>query len=171
MKTLIPLLALLLLVPISTRSQERIIREYDRFEDRTRYWTAPSFVRSGLEIRGYFSFKGKGAGHEVNGFSLIFTSTSTDWRYLKDSRLYCLIDGHPVELGSARARDGDVKVGYSSVEVQEKLVFPLRYQTLRRIAEAKRVDMRLGNTEFHLDQYFRESLKELLNKVRVVKNK
>jgi hypothetical protein len=153
------------------KRQSNIIREYDRFEDRTKYWTRPKTVRSGLDVMAHFSFKGKGAGNEVDGFYLIFTSMGSDWRYLKDSRLYCLIDGDRVDLGSARASDSDIKPGYSTVEVKEILMFPVKYPTLQRISNAKRVEVRLGNTEFYFDEYFRESLKELLAKVRVVKRK
>lgn len=153
------------------KRQSNIIREYDRFEDRTNYWTRPKTVRSGLNVMAHFSFKGKGAGNDVDGFNLIFTSIGSDWRYLKDSRLYCLIDGDRVDLGAARVKDSDIKPGYSTVEVKEILMFPVKYQTLQKISNAKSVEVRLGNTEFYLDQYFRESLKELLAKVRVVKRK
>lgn len=169
MKPLI--LALLLLAPGSAFTQDRVIRQYDRFEDKTRYWTVPTPLRYRLNVTAMFSFKGKGAGKDIEGFYLIFTSTGSDWRFLKDSRLYCLVDGKSVDLGSAQARDDDVKTGYSSVEVEERLMFVTDYQTLNKIAHAGRVEMRLGSTEFHLDQHFRESLKELLGKVQVVKKK
>lgn len=165
------ILALLLLAPISAAAQERVIRQYDRFEDKTRYWTYPTVVRRGLDLAASFSFKGKGAGKDIEHFYLIFTYVGSDWRYLKDSSLYCLIDGERVDLGSARARESEVDVGYSTVQVKEWLLFTVNYQTLHRISQAKSVEIRLGDTEFHLDQYLRESLKELLGKVQVVKKK
>lgn len=170
MKTLLLTLAFSLLMPLSVIGQERVIRQYDRFEDKTRYWTVPTPLRYGLNVTVHFSFKGKGAGKDVEGFYLIFTSIGSGWRFLKNSRLYCLIDGKSVELGSARARDDDVKTGDGSVAVEERMLFTVNYPTLHKIAHAERVEMRLGDIVFHLDQNFRESLKELLGKVKVVKN-
>lgn len=165
-------LALLLFVPISAAAQEsRLIREYDRFEDRTRYWTTPTYLSSGLKFAATFSFKGKGAGHQIEGFSLVFSSTSRDWQYLKDSRLYLLIDGVSVGLGSAKARDGDVEVGDRSVQVKEDLEFSVALQTLETISKAKSVEMRLGKSEFKLRSYVLSDIGELLAKVQVVKKK
>lgn len=168
MKTII--LSLLLAVPIVAQ-ESHVIKEYDRFEDRTKYWTTRSTVSHGLDLMAHFSFKGQGAGHEISGFYLIFVSTAPDWRYLKDSRLYCLIDNERVDLGSAKARDNDVRAGYSSVEVKEILMYPVKFHVLQKLSLAKRVDVRLGRTEFHLDPYFRESVKQLLGKIQTVKAK
>lgn len=165
MKTLM----LLLILSLPAAAQQRVIREYDRFEDRTRYWTTPQSFKEGLDLTAYLSFQGKGAGREVDEMSLIFISTSSDWQYLKNTRLYCIVDGKRFDFGPARAQNNDVKAGYRSVEVREVLMFPISFQTLQKISQANSVDMRLGKTEFHLDQYFRESLKELLTKVRAVR--
>lgn len=167
MKPLI--LALLLLLPVFASGQDSVIRDYDRFENRTRYWTTPIRVQSGLDLYVHFSFKGKGAGREINGFYLIFESTSSDWRFLKQSNLYCLIDGQPLNLGPPVAKDNDVRAGYRSVSVEEHLMFAVKYQTLQKLAKANQIEMRLGKAEFYLGSSFQASLKELLSKVQVVK--
>lgn len=167
MKPLI--LALLLLLPLGVAARQGgVIREYDRFENRTRYWTPPARMVYGLDLRVTFSFRGKGAGNDIEGFHLVFSSTSSDWRYLKDSHLYLLIDGKSVSLGQPKARDNDVQTGYSSVQVKEVLAFPIKYQTLQKLTAAKNVEMRLGSTEFSLPQYAIKDIKDLLGKVRVV---
>lgn len=167
------LLALLVTAfPCETSAQtSNIIRVYDRFEDRTRYWTPPAYVYPGLDLTVTFSFKGQGAGHDVDGFSLVFSSTSTEWRFLKNSRLYCLIDGRSVALGSAGATDNDVTAKYESTEVKERLAFAVDYQLLRKLTEAKHVEMRLGSAEFEIRQYVLSDIKELLSKVQVVPKK
>lgn len=170
MKTL--LLALLLLLAVAVHAQEsNLIQDYDRFENQTRYWTRPVFVERGLDLTAHFTFKGKGAGHDVDGFYLIFSSKNSDWQYLKNSRLILLADGESIDLGSARYQDNDIKSGYSSVEVKEVLIFPVRYSTLQKLSKSGEVEARLGRTEFHLSQRFLDSLKELLSKVQVVRMK
>lgn len=167
MKPLI--LAVSLLLPLAASGQSTVIRDYDRFENRTRYWSARTQVQSGLDIYVHFSFKGKGAGREIHSFYLIFESTSSDWRFLKQSSLYCLIDGQPLNLGLPVAKDNDVRMEYRSVSVEEHLMFAVKYQTLQKLAKANQIEMRLGKAEFYLGSSFQASLKELLSKVQAVK--
>lgn len=154
---------------VLTPDSPPLIRIYDRFEDRTRYWTEPVLVGRGLDLTATFSYRGKGAGHAVDMLGLVFSSKSTDWRYLKDSRLYCLIDGQSLDVGSALGRDSNVKTGSNSVRVEETLIFHVSYQTLEKIAKVKRLEMRLGSTELYSTSEFQDRLKVLLDKVKVVK--
>ena len=171
MKTLI--LALLLLLCSSTAHPQvsNIIKEYDRFEDRTRYWTTPARITQELDLTVTFSFKGAGAGHEIEGFRLIFTSNASDWRYLRNSQLYLRIDGKSVNFGPAKAVSNDVKSRYSDVSVQEILLYPTDYRMLQRISNANVVEIRLGATETRLPHYLFTDIKELLGKVQTVPKK
>lgn len=64
MKTLI-LIALTLTTAVSLQGQI-VNKQYDKFEDRTRYWTSPAKVRDeyehDLRVSGYFYYRGQGAG-------------------------------------------------------------------------------------------------------------
>ena len=117
-----------------------------------------------------FSFKGQGAGRDIEGFSLIFSSTSSDWRYFKNSRLHCLVDGRAIDLGTPNGRDNDVSTAYASVSVKERLLFRVDYRFLQTLSNAEQVEMRLGDSEFEIKRYVLSDIKELLSKVQVVKN-
>src|ERR1051326_4767519 len=149
--------------------QPKTIHQYDRFEDRTRYWTVPLTVSPGVTFAVQLSYKGQGRGHEVEGFYFTFQSASDDWRYLKNARLYCLLDGSPVDLGIPVARDNDVKTTDDRVEVKELFMFATTYQRLKVMAAAKVIEMRLGTTQFTLSSDFRDSLQALLKTVKTVK--
>lgn len=164
-----PLKDLEKLVLTDTRNTKRTTRQYDRFENRTRYWTLPTTVREGLDLAAQFSFKGQGAGHEIEGFYLSFQSASSSWRFLKHSRLICLIDGKSFDFGVPVARDNDVKTDHGRVETQEFLMYSTSLATLTTMANAKTLEMRLGTVEFTVGQDFRDAVRELTGKVQAVK--
>jgi hypothetical protein len=75
-------LLLLLALSITAAAQtSHLVHDYDRFEDRTSYWTHYIEAQPGLKLTVHFSFKGKGAGHDIEGFYVIFSSVSSDWQY------------------------------------------------------------------------------------------
>lgn len=164
-----PLRDLEKLVLTDNRTSPKTTRQYDRFENRTRYWTVPATVTEGLTLAAHFSFKGRGAGHEIEGFYLIFQSASSGWRFLKRSRLICLVDGKSLDFGIPIARDNDVKTDSGRAETHELLMYSTSFETLTAIANAQSLEMRLGEVEFALDQGFRDAVQELVGKVQVVR--
>lgn len=166
------LLAFLLLLPAISAAQQTqslVTREYDRFEDRTRYFAEPILIRSGLELTVSFSFRGKGAGNEIEGFWFTFLSKYPDWRFSNNARLYCRIDGQSFDLGNPAAKDAQVDLKSELFRAQEILVFRLKYETLKKLADAKDVELRLGDTGFLLYSNDRAKLSALLDRVQIVK--
>lgn len=153
--------------------QLNVKSDYDRFEDRTRYWTFALPVSRGgridhsLKLSSFFHFRGKGAGHSIERLGFVFFSTSSEFRFVKYSQLYAIVDGQRLDLGSPVSNERDVQ----GTQVAETLVFAVSFKTLRSIAEAKQIEMRLGSTEFELTESNVSDLKELLAKIQVVKVK
>ena len=153
-------------------SQEptRVHSAYDRFEDRTRYWTSAlpvlvdGRVDRSLTVLGFFHFRGKGAGHSIERLGLVFFSNSFEWKYAKTSQLYAIVDNQRIEIGSPTTNERDVE----GDRAKENLSFSVPYKTMRRIADGKHVEMRLGLTEFQLSEPSLSDLKALLAKIKTV---
>jgi hypothetical protein len=68
----------------TSQESTRVYSDYDRFEDRTRYWTfaLPVLVEGridrSLRVVGFFHFRGKGAGHKIERLGLVFFYSSSD---------------------------------------------------------------------------------------------
>jgi hypothetical protein len=152
-----------------------IITSYDKFEDRTRYSTTSVIIRSSyseeLRISGFISHKGRGVGMPIEFIGLVFFSASTDWKYLKDSDLNAIVDGQRVPIGPVSRNDSELPRAsdvYSDTRLRETLMFRVPYLKLKRISNAKIVEMRLGSTEFDLEDSFLLSLRSLLAKVKPI---
>ena len=154
-----------------SQKSARVYSKYDRFEDRTRYWTSalPVLVEGkidpSLTVVGFFHFRGKGAGHSIERLGLIFFSSSSDLKYTRTSQLYAIVDSQRIEIGSPITNERDVERD----GVKENLSFSVPYKTMRRIADGKHVEMRLGLTEFQLSEMSLADLKALLAKIQTVR--
>jgi hypothetical protein len=173
MKILI-FIALIFTTAVSLQGQV-VNKQYDKFEDRTRYWTSPVKVRDGYEhelrVSGYFYYRGRGAGKPIESIGLVFFSKSPQWKYLKDATLTVIVDGDRLPLGQPVRRDSDIPNAtsqYDDARLSESLTFKIRYSTFRRIADGKSVEMRLGSTEFQLAADILDALRSLLTKVKRV---
>jgi hypothetical protein len=117
-----------------------------------------------LRVVGFFHFRGKGAGHKIERLGLVFFSSSSDLKYTRTSQLYAIVDGQRIEIGSPITNEMDVeRDGF-----KENLSFSVPYKTMRRIADQKRVEMRLGLTEFELSELTLSDLRALLVRIQAV---
>lgn len=142
---------------------------YDRFEDKTTAWVPYDRVQikniayQYLRVTAFFTYRGKIVGPPVERMGFIFRSSSSEWTYLKSNELIAIVDGERLPLGRPVARDSDVSSSYGGVQVEEVLEFKLEYLELKKIALARRVEVRLGPAEFEFDSSFLGSLRRLIS--------
>lgn len=136
------------------KNNKRFAVDYDKFKDQTRIAVGTfsvggdgTYIMSGamLSMGAYFFFNGKELKDEVAHYILYFNSSSTDWRFLRDSRLYALVDGERFELGEGTRRS-EVRRG----GVTEQLLYKLPAETFKKFADAKLVEFRVGAVELKL---------------------
>jgi hypothetical protein len=156
--------------------QGQIKTSYDKFEDGTLTYTPAHQILTDegysheLSVVGYFHFRGKGAGHAVKNIGLVFYSKAKEWKFLKHARLIILVDGKRLVLGNPQVKDSDIPATispYGDQRVQETLEFKLKYSDLKNIAQATKVEIRLGPSEFFLPSPFLNDLRLLLTKLKV----
>jgi len=140
---------------------------YDRFEDKTTAWVSyervyvKNLAYQNLRVTAFFTYRGKIVGTPVERIGLMFRSSSSEWTYLKSNELIAIVDGARLPLGRPLARDSNVSSSYGGVQVEEVMEFKLEYAELKKIALARRVEMRLGPAEFEFDSSFLRSLRRL----------
>ena len=103
---------------------------------------------------------------------LIFFSRSKEWRFLKFSTLNAIVGDKRFPLGDPASKDSDIPTVtsvYEDSRLSEDLYFRIPYRTLTIFAQANRVEMQLGRSEFTLPPSFLEDLRLLLAKVKRVK--
>jgi hypothetical protein len=115
-----------------------------------------------LQVTAFFTHRGRGVGKPIERMGFIFASASDEWTYLKSSDLNALVDGKRIPLGRPFARDSEVNSSGYGVRVNERLEFKATYPVLRKIAYARRVEMRLGSSEFDLSLSFLHAMQKLI---------
>jgi hypothetical protein len=150
-------------------SLDDLLTNYDRFEDKTTAWVpydrvdVRNIAYQNLRVTAFFTYRGKIVGTPVDRMGLIFRSLSSEWTYLKRSDLIAIVDGERLSLGRPFARDSNVSSSYGGAQVEEVLEFKLEYLELRKLAFARRVEVRLGPAEFEFDSSFLGSLRTLIS--------
>jgi len=167
------------------KNHDKFVRSYDKFKDYTvvavkpmnllsamesgaasfartlgngPYHTGPTInVPTQLALTAAFGFKGTRLNEQPH-FGFIFITDSADWRFLKDHKLYALIDGERLELGEGQ-HDGDVYLG----GVKEEMIFELTREQLEKFANGKSVEIQLGGFPRKLKSEQIEKLKTLLS--------
>jgi hypothetical protein len=135
---------------------------YDRFEDKTTAWVPydrlhiKSLSDQNLRVTAFFTYRGKRVGAPVDRMGLIFRSASSKW-------MIAIVDGERLPLGRPLAKDSNVSSSYGGVQVEEVLEFKIEYLELKKIALARRVELRLGPAEFEFDSSFLASLRRLIS--------
>jgi hypothetical protein len=149
------------------KSDLRII--YDKIEDRTNISTKPKAIKNtSLVLLLYFNHKGPQLTEPVPTVAIMFDSYSRNWQYLKDydRTLFVLADDQRFQLDNP-SRDSNIESnpGYRSysVSVHERLIFPLDKTKLETIANATKVEMKLGPNTFSLGDDTLKSFRELLD--------
>lgn len=175
MKLLFLMATCLCLITIEVKGQTKTT--YDKFEDRTLTHTPSRAISTEmgyaheLSVVGYFYFRGKGAGRPIEAMGLMFISRAREWKFLKDEEMIAIVDGRRLPIGKPTTKDTDIPTTTSSYEeqrVEETLEFRLSYSVLRKLADAKRVEVRLGHIDFPLPFDFQADLRNLLTKVKTL---
>jgi hypothetical protein len=141
---------------------------YDRFENRTLVWVpydrvyVKNLEYQNLSVAAYFSYHGKAPNTPVEKMGLLFTSIAKELTYLKRNELIAIVDGQRLPLGRPVLKDFDVSSTYG-VKIEEVLGFEVEFSALKKMAYARRVEMRLGSAEFDLHSSFLRSLQALLS--------
>lgn len=156
---------------LSLAQAQSLKTSYDKFEDVTTVTTdllhvkmLERYEKRGKELvmvrpevpfweftmMAMYKFKGEEKPAQPNPFVLGFVTKSSDWAFGGDADLYAIVDGERLKV--ARMPHGGEVVKLSSVSVQETLVTYLSVETFLKIANAKKVEMRLGTYEFELTE-------------------
>jgi hypothetical protein len=162
-------IALLLLTTATTpcHSQEQkpeIKVEYNRFDDNRIVRLRPmKIVETGTEtllLSASFVTKGE-APRATDEADIHFTSLSDSWRYTADRSLILLLDGERLSLPTILYEQQVM-----SQSAVESMSVQVSYDTLSRIANAKKVEGRLGRREFILPKGVLEGLQELARRMK-----
>lgn len=138
---------------------------YDRFTDETNVWIPfddlDVSTHHDLSIMAFVTYHGKGSTRPEN-VGLGFMSTPHEIESPEIRELRVLADGERISLGRPSARS--TKIGYKySGTITEFLEYKATPQILKKIANARKVEMRLGSLEFALPLGFLRSMQELVS--------
>ena len=127
--------------------------KYDRFDNKTsiilKYTRVQGETRDSLDMALLTAYEGEKLTAPIKDVALSIASTSSDWRYLRGSRtLRVIADGERINLGEMERRNSTVGRGY----VMEFMGVFISSDTLRKIANSKKVEMQLGSIEFELSK-------------------
>jgi hypothetical protein len=149
----------MLVVMNASADSQRVKAEFDRFSDTTSVILSP---RSGQmaswapEISIFSSFKGtKIRATPSTIVSLTLWSTSETWSFIRCHSVGILIDGKPPKEKLRPRWDGTT----SGIGVIEHVAARVSLSTITSMAAAKKVEMKLCNVEWALDQDDMEALR------------
>jgi len=147
------------------KNSGRFSVRYDKFKDITDVSVGPFAISpvkgSVLGMNAEFSFAGQAVQEDLSVVRLVFSSYSAfrgaGWTFVDHRSLYGIIDGDRTELG-----EGAWKSHVSNLSFEE-LVFTLPIATIRKIAGAKTVELKVGLVELKLKEEHLIAFKDLLS--------
>jgi hypothetical protein len=145
----------------SLNSPYALVEQYDKFSNTSSIRVRFHLANSSQELS--FSASTISPGKTIKSpteISLIFTSHSENWMYLRNSHLTFLVDGEIIDLGQMR-RDGNVGRGY----VLEFLSLTVNADIFLKIINGKNVEGRLFTSEFKFDEERLEALREFASRL------
>jgi len=154
------LIALFLMVILASfLTYAEIEKKYDRFTKKTTISTKLSpFSSKGPKLCcGPFIFEGEILKKSPKEAPIFFMSRNDDWEYLNCHHTYLLVDGEPVDLGEG-IHHGEVGSGY----VLEFIFHEVPFTLLQKLALAKKVEVKICNTEFVLTREDSSDLQEYI---------
>lgn len=78
---------------------------------------------------------------------LYFSTTSTDWQFLRAHDLTLLLDGS-TRIRPETGQNGEVSTGYTTAIVDEQVIAPLTPAQFQQVAAARTVEGQLGGVQF-----------------------
>jgi hypothetical protein len=135
--------------------------KYDKYKDITVVSLMVSLNRidPDLSIGAYFIYDGKEV-KTPSALTLSFVSKSEDWKYLRSSTLYFLVDGKRLNIGEME-REGSVGNGY----VLEFLSVSIPTETFLKIISGSEIEGQLFTTEFKLSEEQLEAFKDFASRM------
>ena len=115
-----------------------------------------------------FGFKTDRFDKNIEKFILIVHSSDTEWKLQKNSQFYAIADGERFAFGDGELIDTDYKVntipGARALEVgtRETVSFEITREQLRKLADAKLTEIRIGTREQKLKKKQQDIMKSIL---------
>lgn len=111
-----------------------------------------------------FNYSGRTLKAKPRGILISLTSTSEDWKYTDFRKLTALVDGKRFNLGplehvpafTVNASESEKSDDY----ISQRIVIFLSYKSFLRIANGKRVQIKMGPREFELARNHFEALRD-----------
>ncbi|MFX0205277.1 MAG: hypothetical protein ACFFDT_04780 [Candidatus Hodarchaeota archaeon] len=172
------ILCLLVLMPLSTlvhgqekkaQDEQIVVAKYDRFKESTTITLSDQRMQRFLKIcnlRPYLiasiSFKGKVPTDNAPAVELVLVSVNEDWMYIRDHKLYALLDDKPMTMPET-THDGQT---WSGGDVFESVYFVLAWDKFVRLCNAHKVEFKLGIKEFELAPVELKALRQVREKYK-----
>lgn len=156
--------------PTTLRSANPDVRtKYDRFADETSVVGALGPLDGAIPSMRMVlltSFKGHKPVSSEPSITIVLTSRSSDWEFLKATPiLKCILnDSDRLTLGEMKRVGSEVVRG----GVIEQLAVELPLKTMQQLATANTVEMQVWRTEFKLSKNQQETIKDY---IRVLNNR
>lgn len=162
----ITFLTLLLLVPsyAQTTADKNIEIKYDKFKDRTTV-SLKLTITEKLPIEELLfaltnSFEGKKQTSMPSDISGFFLSVTKEKQYSISHSWIVLADDERIKLG-----DGMYQGEANDSRAAEVIIYSISSENLKKIANAKKVEMQLGSKEFTLTELQLASFKEFYKQI------
>ena len=120
-------------------------------------------------LNASFTYSGRTLRAQPKRVLFSLTSTSQDWKYTDFRKLTALVDGKHLTLGSLeRVPSFTVNASANANSddyVSQGIAISLTYKTFLRIANGKKVQIRMGPREFVLEKNHLEALRYLATRM------
>jgi hypothetical protein len=122
-----------------------------------------------LTIAGIF--EGQDIASAIPKVSLIVTSKSAEWKYLREPRLIqVIIDGKTrATLGDARRINSEV--GRPGGRVVEQLILDLPFSAIESLSRATKLEMRIDSDEIEFSSLQMKDLRDWVDRFPAAKTK
>ena len=116
-----------------------------------------------------FTYPGRTPSAPPKRVLITLISTSEDWKYKDSLKLTAAVDGERLEIGPLEhAPSFAVKAPADSISadsVSQEIAISLPYKTFLRIANGRKVRIRMGPREFRLEGDHLEALRDLAGRM------
>ena len=123
----------------------------------------------GARFYASFTYPGRTLSAPPKRVLITLISTSEDWKYSDSRKLTALVDGKHLKIGPLEyAPSFAVKAPADSISadsVSQQIAISLPYKTFLRIANGKKVKIRMGPREFRLEENHLEALRDLAGRM------
>jgi hypothetical protein len=125
-----------------------------------------------LTMKLYFWFESNKLTKNIDKFVLVFDSTDTEWRFLKNRELFAIADEERFKFGEGRLSDAEIKSGIQrGFSLKESVTFTVTREQLSKLAQAKSLEIRIGTREQVLKDKHRQMFKDMLSLSTLAKDK